>query len=301
MKKIAVLLVLVLFTPFLYTKSVKVAAVQLEVSVGTYLSDEIFIAEMEERVARAVREFAPDLIVFPEYTSVFPAVTPYLSYTEGRNSVEDIFMAIREDHSDIGSIRDLFVGQSERMESLMARWGTLARKYNVMILGGTYFAYEEGKLTNRLFVYGPGGDRNYSQDKFFLTDFETDVVGLSSGSPEKPGGLYVIDKHIVFTICRDTFLERWEKLYDGADLWIDIKANGETYGEEQVSLFSRALPARLSDADVDYGLTLCLNGRFLELFWEGESSFMGKTEESVHTFLRTSSPRKEDILYFVLD
>nr|WP_184742284.1 nitrilase-related carbon-nitrogen hydrolase [Spirochaeta isovalerica] len=301
MKKIVLFLLLFVFTSFLYTKSVKVAAVQLRISEKTYVSHDVFIEEMEKRIVQAVNTFHPDLIVFPEYTSVFPAVTPYLSYAGGRTSVEEIFTAIGEDYSDIDTIRDLFVRESQRMETLMDRWGTLADKYDVTIVGGSYFAYDGEKLTNRLVVFGPDGNRIYSQDKFFLTDFETDILGLSSGSPEKPEGLILEDRKIVFTICRDTFLDRWETLYNGADLWIDIKANGETYGEEQVALFSRALPARLSDTEVPYGATVCLTGSFLELFWEGVSSFIGKTEEGVHTFMTTGSPGEEEILYFVLD
>jgi len=301
LKKIVLLSLLFVLISISYSESLKVAAVQLEISERTYLSTETFFTEMDKRIAEAVRAFQPDLIIFPEYVSVFPAITPYLSYTRGQDSIEDIFTAIRKDHQNIRSIRDLFVAESERMEELMDRWGDLSQKYGLYILGGSYFAYSQGNLTNQLAIYGPEGNRAYSQDKFFLTDFETDIVGLSPGSSETPDGITIKGKHIVFTICRDTFLRRWEYLYDGADLWIDIKANGETYGDEQVGLFSRALPARLEQSDVPYGATVCLTGRFLELFWEGESSFFGKSESGVNNFIRSESPDKEDILYFIID
>jgi len=300
-KKIVLFILLSVFTSLSYSESLKVAAVQLEVSESTYFSSETFFSEMEQRVAEAVSSFHPDLVVFPEYTSVFPAISPYLSYAQGRDSIEDIFTAIRKDHRTIRSIRDLFIEESERMEELMDQWGELSQKYGLYIVGGSYFAYRQGQLTNQLAIYGPEGNRVYSQDKFFLTDFEAQIGGVSPGSSETPEGVSIQGKDIVFTICRDTFLKRWETLYNEADLWIDIKANGEIYGEEQVALFSRALPARLGQTDVPYGATVCLTGRFLELFWEGESSFVGQSESGVHSYIRSESPDKQDILYFIID
>ena len=260
MKKNLLLLFLFVFISFLYTESLKVAAVQLEINKHTYKSVDQFKKEMENNIKEAVEAFNPDLIIFPEYTSVFPAITPYYSYLEKNDTIENIFFQIHRDNDQITSLKDIFVIESDRMEKLISLWGDLSRKYGVIIVGGSYFAWENGKLTNRLIVFGPQGNRIYSQDKYFLTPFETDVVGLSPGSPSTPKGIIINGKKIVFTICRDTFLDRWESMYNGADLWIDIKANGESFGEEQVVLFSRALPARIDKADVPYGVTVCLTG-----------------------------------------
>lgn len=300
-KKNLFLLLLFVFTSFLYTNSLQVAAVQLEISKNTYSSVDQFRREMENNIIEAVNSFDPDLIIFPEYASVFPAITPYYPYLEENDSIENIFLSIHRDNKAIRTLKDIFITESSRMEEFLSVWGDLAEKYEVTVVGGSYFAWENGKLTNRLIVYGPEGNRIYEQDKFFLTDFETDIIGLNPGSPSKPDGIMIEGKNVVFTICRDTFLDRWEPMYSDADLWIDIKANGEVYGEEQVSLFSRALPARMKDTSARYGATVCLTGRFLELFWEGESSFIGKTAEGVHTYIRSDNPRKNDILYFVVD
>lgn len=297
-KKISVLLILVTITPILYTKSLKVAAVQLEITERTYFSVLDFKNEMESVVKEAVDTFHPDLIIFPEYTSVFLAVTPYGRWLGKGLTSEEIFAKVRENDTSLRSIRDVLVRQAPFVEEQISLWGDLSSRYGVAILGGTYFALEGGKLTNRLFIYDDKGDRVYEQDKFFLTDFEEDIAGLSPGAQEEPEGYYLNGKKIVFTICRDTFLDRWEEIYDGSNLWIDIKANGEAYGEEQEELFSRALPARLEDSAVPYGATVCMTGSFLELFWEGESSFIGKTEEGVYTFIRTATADKKDILYF---
>lgn len=300
-KKIPVLFFIFVFTPFFYGEELKVAAVQLEISTATYESETRFFGEMEERVREAVDTFQPDLIIFPEYTSVFPAVTPYFPFIEGSRSIEEIFGKIHAEDKSVRSLRDLFIAQSDRMESLVEGWGELASRYDVTILGGTYFAYREGRLTNRLIVFGPSGSRVYEQDKFFLTDFETDIVGLEPGSSDEPEGFWIKDRKVVFTICRDTFLDRWESMYGEADLWIDIKANGERYGEEQVALFARALPARMANTTARYGSTVCLTGSFLELFWEGETSFIAATDEGVHTFITSETADSGDIVYFVVD
>jgi len=301
MKKALISLSLVFIINILFSESLKVAAVQLEISDLTYSSYEQFKIEMESNVREAVNTFAPDLIVFPEYASVFPAVTPYFKYIGNSESIEEIFMKIHNENSRINSLKDLFLEEADNVNSLLNFWGELARKYSVTILGGSYFASDGENLTNRLIVFGPTGERIYEQDKYFLTEFETDIINLSSGSPLNPGGFKLMDKQIVLTICRDTFLDRWEDMYDDADLWIDIKANGVEFTKDQRELFTRALPARMKESAVPYGATVCLTGQFLELLWEGESSFVKKIGADVHTFITSRDIRSNEILYFIID
>ena len=285
----------------LFAEQLKVAAVQLEINDNTYSSYEQFQMEMEINVRKAVETFNSDLIIFPEYTSVFPSITPYFDYIGDSNSIEEIFFKIHNQNNRISSLKDLFLEEADNVNQMLSFWGELSQRYSVTIIAGTYFAAEGNTLTNRLIVYGPKGDRIYEQDKYFLTEFETDIVNLTKGSAATPQGFILNDKHIVLTICRDTFLERWENMYAGADLWIDIKANGEYFGEEQKTLFSRALPARILDSTVPSGVTVCLTGQFLELFWEGESSFIKKTDDNIHTYITSRGVRSNEILYFVIE
>lgn len=289
------------FAFFLSSETLKVAAVQLEVSDLTYSAYENFKVEMENNIRKAVEDFNPDLIIFPEYTSVFPAITPYYQFIEGSSSSEEIFNKIHRENQEIETLFDLFYRESDNVDALLGFWGELSQKYSVTIAGGSYFAAHDGMLTNRLIVYGPEGERIYEQDKFFLTEFETDIINLSPGSFSRPEGIRIKGKNIVFTICRDTFLQRWEEMYNGADLWIDIKANGEFFRDEQRALFSRALPGRMQLSDVEYGVTVCLTGQFLDLFWEGESSMVKKIGDDVHTFIRSEYYRSNEILYFAVD
>ena len=286
---------------FLYSEELKVAAVQLQINDYTYSSYDRFRYEMETHVKEAVNTFNPDLIIFPEYTSVFPAITPFYEYLQQGGTIEDIFYRINRSNENICSIKDIFMEEAGNVENLLSFWGELSKKYDVAIVGGSYFASHDGDLTNRLVVYGPEGERIYEQDKFFLTDFETDIIDLTEGSPENQGGFILKGKQIVLTICRDTFLRRWETMYDGADLWIDIKANGVAFTEDQKELFSLALPARMKEVTVRYGVTVCLTGSFLEFLWEGESSFIKNIDDSVHTFIRSEKVLSNEILFFIVD
>ena len=67
--------------------------------------------------------------------------------------------------------------------------------------------------------------------------------------------LTIGEKDIAFTICRDTFLTEWEEVHAEADLWIDVKAEGEPYSAETKRRFSLALPARIAASPVPVGFT----------------------------------------------
>lgn len=301
MKKITVSLIFLTIFTSLYSESLKVAAIQLEIHASTYRSYEQFKLEIENEVKEAVSIFNPDLILFPEYTSVFPAVTPYFDLIKPGESLVEIFNKINSRNPHIRSLKDLFLEEADNVDQFLTFWGELAEKYSVTIVGGSYFARNNEQLNNRLIVFGPTGNRIYEQDKYFLTDFETDIIGLAGGSGEKPEGLTINGKKVVFTICRDTFLDRWESFYNGADLWIDIKANGVAFTPDQRDLFTRALPARMKNTDVDRGVTVCLTGDFLELFWEGESSYVRKANDSVHTIITAEKINSNEQLYFIVE
>ena len=55
------------------------------------------------------------------------------------------------------------------------------------------------------------------------------------------------------------------------DYWIDIKANGEEFTEDIAGKFYYALPKRIEESGAGGGMTVCLTGSFLDLFWEGSS------------------------------
>ncbi len=253
----------------------EVAVVQFQVSSEIIRSEEVYYDALDRAMAEALKDGPADLVVFPEYIGVFASLIPWYPYLRNQKSFESVWAGVRKDHPDLRYIRDLFIREAKRTDAWLDKiWGELAVKYDCYILSGSRFNGRRNRLYNQAVVYNPKGRVIYRQDKHFLTEFELQILGLNSGSMTSATGFDIKDYHINLTICRDTFLNEWEEVLDEGDLWIDIKANGVEYTEDQEELFTRALPARLGNTEVPYGITACLTGDFLDLFWEGESSFI---------------------------
>ena len=76
---------------------------------------------------------------------------------------------------------------------------------------------------------------------------------------------------IGLTICRDSFFSDWERTLGGADLWLELRANGELYTEEVRRRFDGALPERVGATSAAAGVSASLTGSLLDLVWEGPS------------------------------
>lgn len=262
--------------------------VQFEMSEQIIASEQAYTEALEMAMREAMKEGEADLVIFPEYIGVFPSLIPWYSYLEEERPFEELWFAIQQSRPEIRDIKDLFMRESARTEDFLdSLWGNLARKYDVFILSGSRLSARGSRLMNQAVVYSPEGDVAYRQNKYFLTDFETDILGLSPGNLKETGGFRIKEQNIKLTICRDTFLRDWEELHREGELWIDIKANGVAFTEDQLALFARALPARIINTSVPYGITACLTGNFLNLFWEGESSIIYNSRGKVE-YLQTS-------------
>ena len=262
---------------------IRIAAVQLEVSDEILRDADTFAKKVESKVSLAVSRMQANLIVFPEYTSVFLALHPYYELIITSSTIEEALAGLTELNIKEGKsstpLKVLFSSESDRVSVLMDTiWGTIARKYQVTIIAGTYFALDSSRreLRNRLVVYNLEGKRLYSQDKVSLTPFEIELLDLSPGVVEDARIFSVLGYPVATTICRDSYLPVWGGRFEGAAVWIDIKANGAPYTEEEAASFARALPARISEGSVPYGVTVCLNGTLLDLIWEGPSSVVAK-------------------------
>lgn len=285
----------------------RVVAVQLELREEAYASVDAFRAWIAGRVERCL-PYRPDLIVFPEYTAAFVALIPYHRALRSADTLQEGWREVRREEPLAASLRELFLINAGFVERVIADvFGGLARRHGVYILGGSYFAPAgdgaprragpgEAQLRNRAFLVDPSGAVAYRQDKVFLTEFEIDVIGLSPGRLEDAGGFTLGGRRVGLTICRDAFHREWEERLRGCDLWLDIKANGAAYTPEEAASFQRALPARIGPAGVAYGITACLTGRFLDLFWEGESSVVRADGRSARPIRVAPSPRGEEIL-----
>lgn len=278
-------------------KELETVIVQFEISQDMINSEKAYTAAITEAAELAMKEGKADLLIFPEYLGVFASLIPWNTYLKTERPFEQVWGEIASNHPELTSLTDLFIDGSDETELYLNRlWGNLAREYEVYILSGTRFSYDPDKkgLMNQAVIYDTSGKVSYRQNKFFLTEFEEDILGLNPGDLTDTEGFLIKDRLIRLTICRDTFLREWEKIYREGDLWIDIKANGVAYTPDQADLFTRALPARLPKTPIPYGITACLTGSFLNLLWEGESSIIKNNQDARVSYLDVS--RNSDCL-----
>ncbi len=310
-KRLFLLILISLCCSFLlYSESniagLKVAAVQLHIDEDLYSSVESFRRRISELIAEC-RQFEPDLIIFPEYTSVFIALIPYSRIIRKAANIAEGWEMIKKQEPLLKELRDLFLFNSGFVERVIySVFAELAEEHGVNIIGGSYLAWkktktEEVTLRNRAFLFDDKGRLIYLQDKVFLTEFEREVLGLSPGSMENAVPFSINQRRIALSICRDTFMSDWEAHFAGSDLWLDIKANGTKYTPEEAASFMRALPARIGPAGVGAGITTCLTGKFLDLFWEGESSLAIAAGGQVKLSERAESASEEEILFLTID
>ena len=290
-------------SPADHSQTLRMAAVQFKIQQSDLRSFAVFRSRIEALVKRAMA-FEPDLIVFPEYTSVFFAVIPYYPLIRVSESAQDGLSRISARDPLINGFRDLFLINSGLAERVMDEvFANVARRHEVAIIPGTYFAWSKrGKeiaLVNRLVVYDPNGKVSYKQDKVFLTPFEEQLLGISAGLVEEAEPIVLRGRRIGLTICRDTFFSDWLQVHSGVDLWIDIKANGAVFTEEERQRFLRAVPARIREGDIPYGLTVCLTGSLLEMIWEGESSLVRNDPGEGIRFLENAGSASEEEILFI--
>lgn len=283
MKKL-LLCLFILLVPFVYSFAAEVddgvftaSGVQFEINTANYASEEAFFGAVEQEIAVLLdAEYRPDLIIFPEYIGVFYQLIDFNEIVRGYQSFHEALVAVLLENPQFENMADLFL-VPEAWTHYLEGWSRLAEKYSVNLIAGSCFISDNSKdLYNRTFVFGSDGELDYSQNKVFLTEFETDIIGLSAGSLDDAGFFEIAGQDLALTICRDAYSPEWEQKHAGAFLWIDIKANGESYNDDQRRSFMRALPLRLVRSDVNFGMTVCAVGSYLDLFWEGESSAIYK-------------------------
>lgn len=304
-----------------------VAAVQFEVTEENAGERTRFESEIREAVGHAAEQ-GSDLVVFPEYLNVFPAVSGQDDFLNAlsdldltgeqiqqsvagsagsrRSAIARLFGALHA-HTDFDSVHELFASSSESISRWMDRaYGRAAGEYSVTVIAGSYFAIEEtpdgdSQLTNRAVVYGPDGERLYEQDKVFLTPFEREVVELSRGDPADARGFEVEGWSIGLTICRDTYFPVWNDVHGGRDLWIDLRGEGTEYDASVRERLQGAVPERLLESEVPYGLTIFLTGEFHGLFWEGRSNAVAASGDSIERLSEAEEVDEHELLVVELD
>ncbi|MFW6253228.1 MAG: nitrilase-related carbon-nitrogen hydrolase [bacterium] len=266
--------------------------VQFSVDSVDYRSLAAFHDRVEEMVIEPKEQHAADFVVFPEYVSTFGLFADVID-GNGELEMENIPPGVVEilsgSDSDppedrLGEVRE-FVASAARRRSgrILSIWRSVARQHGVWILAGSGFvpAPETQGVHNRLWVIDDEGRVAYEQDKVFLTEYESEILGVVPGEVEQARPFTVEDVEFSVTICRDSYFEAWEALFGDVDVWIDVRANGEFWDESVRRRFDTALPERIARTDVDVGLSTSLNGRFLDLFWQGPAFIVGPDGERV--------------------
>ena len=274
------------------------AGIQFEISEEVYLSEDTFFTFVDREILTALdSEYRPDLIIFPEYIGVFYQLIEFNDIIGRYSTFQAALTHILAEKPHFKSMAELFL-KPAAWESYLTGWADLADRYNVTLIAGSCFVDDgAGGLRNRTHVFGPDGKLEYYQDKVYLTDFENDIIGLTPGRLDAAGFFYVDGRDIALTICRDAYSTDWEQKNDGAFLWIDIKANGEVYNQQQQRSFMRALPSRMINSNVTFGMTVCAVGSYLDLFWEGESSALYKSAEGLALIDLSDSSDGPDRIY----
>lgn len=292
---------------------VKAALVQYEVQAADYQSEAAFAERVGALTAEAAARGAK-IVVFPEYINVFLAALPLGPRFALTNTLPGALQIVRQYYRRPVGLTEHLKLQSGYTRAIMDRvWGSLAHRHNVWIIAGSAFVAETDKtasppeggpqLLNRAFVYGPSGRVMYTQDKVYLTPFEKNTIGLTPGDPSEARIFEAAGLDIALTICRDTFFDIWNSRMEEADLWVDLKANGVEFDQQSQQLFKEAVPERIAETEVPYGATVCLTGRYLELFWEGRSSVVVPADNGTgyKTIQKTEKPDDEELLIIKIE
>jgi predicted amidohydrolase len=253
-----------------------VVGVQWEMKTEYAVDTEAFWADVQALLKTQERkppEHGERLIVFPEYTSVFLSLGEYMDHILGAYDLESSWRSVSREYG-YTRIADVFRAETLDTYEYLEKWKEIALTYESYLIPGTFFAYDprQDKVVNRAVLISPEGEVIYYQDKVYLTPFEKEVLGLEASRQFWAEPVTIAGEVIALTICRDTFFESWEDEFGQVDLWIDIKANGQQFTQQTRKLFDEAVPERIEDIGGAAGMTVCLTGEFLELFWEGESS-----------------------------
>jgi predicted amidohydrolase len=270
----------------------EVAAVQFRVEAALLRSPDTYESALRFAATTATAGRRVDLIVFPEYTAAFFALALAGDQLARSSGADQLLAGMHAAEPAVSTPADFFASRAPAAEAWIREvFATIARDHHAWVVAGTWFAPDgSAGLRNRALVFGPDGALVYTQDKVFLTDIEIELLHMSPGSMEAATGVHIRDTDVRLTICRDTFDPGWEARNRGADLWIDIKANGAAFDQGERESFGRALPARLGRSGVPWGLTVCLTGSLLEFFWEGESSFIATGSDGVRKLWASRSP-----------
>ena len=156
--------------------NIKLAVIQMEVRPYRSLSE--WISHLQDLVTEA-QENGAQMISFPEYVGLLPLlISPTFC-----DLAEDFFDALEERKMDLcREILDFFKEQLSEMlfSCYYNTFALLANRSKLYIHAGSTLLFDQGKLRERCFLFGPDGEVVLEQDKLFLSQTEKDL-GICPG------------------------------------------------------------------------------------------------------------------------
>jgi predicted amidohydrolase len=252
---------------------IKIAAVQREIKPVKKIEHYIdaincFIAQASKKGCR--------LIVFPEYNFFdlfgfipgFELLNNYLN----KKAKSSTFGAASS--LDASRFTPIFKGLAVSIEDgVHCIFSLLAKKYGIYVYTGSFLSFQNQRLLNIGFLYGPDGSCVGSQVKLHLTDFEQQL-GLARGDSFKVHQLDI--GKLAFPICMDaTYFETFYAAVEmGADLIILPIANMEEYSLHRAI---RGIWGRVQESYV-YGIKASLNGWLAGMHFTGKAGVFAPLE-----------------------
>ncbi|MFW5729000.1 MAG: nitrilase-related carbon-nitrogen hydrolase [Spirochaetota bacterium] len=254
-----------------------IVSVQFEVTEERYASLEEFHRTLDGILRRATRDSSVDVVVFPEYINVPLLFAEYAGVIARSESLEEAVGQVVIRTEDVTSLPELVAQEAqEDTPAILSMWRSLARQYRVAVIPGTFFVLpengtEDGGVRNRTMVIDADGKILHRQDKVYLTPFEQDVLRLAPGSLDDAESVDLEGADVAITICRDSYFSTWEEPFEGVDVWVDLRANGEPYSNQVRRRFAGTLPERVRAVGADAGVNSSLTGEYLDMIWQGPS------------------------------
>lgn len=282
-------------------RAIKVGAVQLQLQFFT--SPLAYVDEMchwaEEAAAAGVQ-----LLVFPENNSfqllgLLPGIEKLAG--DGGDSGGNAGGGDAGGRVDAPpSVADVFRYAGPVFHRVMKEtFPYLARKYGMYIMAGSFPYPQAGKVMNRSFLFGPGGDLLGSQDKVHLTSVEHQW-GLERGDQ-----FHVFDTplgKLAMPVCMDaTYFETFRILRGaGAEIIMIPIANPEPYN---FWLALRGIWPRVQESLV-YGIKSAMVGEIMGFTLTGRAGIFAPLELSPKgdgVLAEMEHPGREGLVTAVLD
>ena len=279
-------------------RSVTVAALQLELKL--FKNPLHYAEEMYRRVKEAVAAGA-QLVVFPEDNNLqllgmLPGIEELGTAALSENGAE----APPEPAGPPITVADVIHYVSPVMEPLIhAVFSRLAGAHGIYLMAGSFLLSDRGRVVNRAFLYGPGGELIGRQDKIHLMPIESEW-GIARGR-----SFSVFDTAIgrlAMPICMDaTYYETFRILERlGVEIAMLPIANPEAYN---YWLALRGIWPRVQESPL-YGVKSAMVGQLLGFTFTGRAGIFAPLELTPNkdgVLAEVESPHRKGLAVATLD